>query len=136
MQKDRLLRQVQSEAVTPFFQERPSLLDGLLYASGDAVLGINPASDPSPIGRFGNSGVGILEGPGTINLSMGLGKSFHLTERLVAKIEGSFTNLPNHTNLGDPRLNLTSSSFGRITAERSSEFGGHRTGQVGVRIEF
>jgi hypothetical protein len=99
-------------------------------------VGINPASDPSPIGRFGNSGVGILEGPGTINLSMGLGKSFHFTERVVAKIEGSFTNLPNHTNLGDPRLNLTSSSFGKITAERSAEFGGHRTGQVGVRIEF
>jgi len=48
------------------------------------------------------------------------GKVVHFTERVVAKIEGSSTNLPNHTNLGDPRLNLTSSSFGKITAERSA----------------
>ncbi len=99
-------------------------------------VGVNPASDPAPIGRFGNSGVGILTGPGTVNLSMGMGKTFSIMERVRAKIEGSFTNLPNHTNLADPRLNLTNSSFGTITSERSSEFGGHRTGQVGVRIEF
>lgn len=99
-------------------------------------IGINPASDPAPIGRFGNSGVGILEGPGTVNLSMGVGKAFVITERVRAKIEASFTNLPNHTNLADPRLAITSSAFGKITSERSAEFGGHRTGQVGVRLEF
>jgi len=79
---------------------------------------------------------GILEGPGTVNLSMGFGKTFNITERFLAKIEGSYTNLPNRTNYADPRLSITSSSFGKITSERSSEFGGHRTGQVGVRLEF
>ncbi len=99
-------------------------------------IGINPASDPAPIGRFGNAGVGILEGPGTVNLSMGFGKTFAIKERLKIKIEGSFTNLPDHTNYADPILNLTNSSFGKVTAERGAEFGGHRTGQVGTRIEF
>ena len=101
-------------------------------------IGINPASDLAPIGRFGNSGIGILQGPGTINLSMGFGKAFAIGERLRVKIEGSFTNLPDHVNLADPRLNITSSSFGKITAERDqrADFGGHRTGQVGVRLEF
>ena len=100
-------------------------------------IGINPASDLAPIGRFGNSGLGILEGPGTVNLSMGVGKSFPIAERFVFKIEGSFTNLPNHLNLADPKsLNITAGSFGQITSERGSEFGGHRTGQVSARIEF
>ena len=67
---------------------------------------------------------------------MSFGKAFHITERFLAKIEGSYTNLPNHINYADPGLKITSSSFGKITSERSSEFGGHRIGQVGVRLEF
>jgi len=99
-------------------------------------IGVNPASDLAPIGRFGNSGVGILEGPGTVNLSTGLGKTFVVAERLKVKVEGSFTNVFNHTNYADPNMNFGSSAFGQITSERSAEFGGHRTGQVGARIEF
>lgn len=99
-------------------------------------IGINPASDLAPIGRFGNSGVGFLQGPGTINLSMGFGKSFDLGERIKMKLEGTYTNLPNYINYADPRLNITNSAFGQITAERAADFGGHRTGQVGIRIEF
>lgn len=99
-------------------------------------IGINPASDLAPIGRFGNSGVGIVTGPGTVNLSTGLGKTFSIAERLKVKVEGSFTNVLNHVNYADPNLNLGSSSFGQITSERAAEFGGHRTGQVGARIEF
>jgi hypothetical protein len=99
-------------------------------------IGINPASDLAPIGRFGNSGVGIVEGPGTVNLSTGLGKTFDIAEKLKIKIEGSFTNVFNHTNYADPNLNIASSAFGQITSERGAEFGGHRTGQVGARIEF
>ena len=99
-------------------------------------IGIIPATDLPPIGRFGNSGIGIVEGPGTFNLSMALGKSFHIKERFAVKIEGSFTNLPNYTNLADPILNLTNSSFGKVTSARDAEFGRGRTGQVGVRLEF
>ena len=101
-------------------------------------VGINPASDLAPIGRFGNSGIGIATGPGTINLSMGFGKTFAIGDRLRAKIEGSFTNLPDHVNLADPSLRITSSTFGKITSERDqrADFGGHRTGQIGVRLEF
>lgn len=102
----------------------------------DCHIGIDPATDPPPIGRFGNSGVGIVEGPGTFSLSMGLGKSFKIYERLTAKIEGSFTNLPNHTNLSDPVTKITNGAFGQITSAQTGEFGGFRTGQVGVRIEF
>ena len=52
------------------------------------------------------------------------------------RLEGSFTNLPNWTNLGDPNLNVADSNFGRITGSRGVDFGGGRTGQVSLRLEF
>jgi hypothetical protein len=78
----------------------------------------------------------VVTGPGTINLSAGLGKTFVVAERLKLKVEGSFTNILNHVNLSDPQLQIDGPSFGQITSARSSDFGGYRTGQVSVRIEF
>jgi len=91
---------------------------------------------PNPIGRFGNSQVGSVEGPGLFNLSSGLNKTFAVTERFKIKAEGTFTNILNHTNLGDPNMDLSSTKFGLITGAISSDFGGARTGQVSVRAEF
>ncbi|MGC8792409.1 MAG: TonB-dependent receptor domain-containing protein, partial [Bryobacteraceae bacterium] len=67
----------------------------------------------TPIGRFGNGGVGTLVGPSTINLSMGIGKQFPIREWGTLKFEASFTNLPNHRNLANPGNNITSISFGQ-----------------------
>jgi len=94
------------------------------------------SANPLPIGRFGNSGVGTIEGPGLFNLSAGLSKSVEITNHLRMKLEGTFTNVLNHTNLGDPNMNLSSSNFGRITSAISSDFGGARTGQISARLEF
>ena len=91
---------------------------------------------PLPIGRFGNSQVGSVEGPGLVNLSAGLSKTFTITERLHVKAEGTFTNVLNHTNLSDPNMNLSSSSFGLISGSIGSDFGGARTGQIAIRAEF
>ena len=90
----------------------------------------------APIGRFGNAGVGTLLGPGTVNLSMGLGKSFNITERAMLKFEATFTNLPNHPNLNDPGTNITALTFGRITSARGADSGGNRVGQFALRVEF
>jgi hypothetical protein len=110
--------------------------------------GFNPATgaalspSPLPIGRFGNSQVGSVEGPGLVNLSSGISKTFAITEGLKLKAEGTFTNVLNHTNLGDPNMDLSSSSFGLITGTigayngTSADFGGARTGQVSMRLEF
>jgi hypothetical protein len=91
---------------------------------------------PLPIGRFGNSQVGSVEGAGLFNLSSGLSKTFSLTDRLKVKAEGTFTNVLNHTNLGDPNMDLSSSSFGLISSTIGSDFGGARTGQISLRAEF
>ena len=99
-------------------------------------IGVNPARDAAPIGRFGTAGVGILTGPGTINMSLGVNKAFYLTEKLKLEAGASFTNVTNHTNLADPQMNVTSTAFGRITSARTSELGGARTGQVTMRLTF
>jgi hypothetical protein len=58
---------------------------------------------PANIGRFGNSGVNILEGPGLQSHSLTLAKRFALTERLhfdfMAMVSNVF-NHPNFLNLG------------------------------------
>jgi hypothetical protein len=107
------------------------------------LIGTDPASTLAPIGRFGNGGIGVVTGPGTVNLSTALGKSFSVTELVRIKIEGSFTNVLNHVNLADPVNAIDNASFGQITSARGgttpgggSDFGGYRTGQISARIEF
>ena len=103
----------------------------------DGEGGVTPLSaHPLPIGRFGNSQVGTVEGPGLFNLSTGLNKTFTITERLKVKAEGTFTNVLNHTNLSDPNTNLSSGSFGLVSSTIGSSLGGARTGQISVRAEF
>ena len=89
-----------------------------------------------PIGRFGNAQIGSIVGPGTVNLSSGLSKVFPITEQVHFRLEGTFTNVLNHTNLNDPSLDITNGNFGRITSARGSDFAGSRTGQVSARIDF
>jgi len=92
----------------------------------------NPNSaTPLPIGRFGNTQVGSIVGPSYINLNSGLVKSFSITEHTHVRLEGTFTNVLNHTNLSLPNTNLSSSSFGIITTGVAP-----RVGQVSARVEF
>jgi hypothetical protein len=100
-------------------------------------VGIVAGRDIAPIGRFGNSGVGIVLGPGTFSWNAGMRKSFSITEMVKLRLEGTFTNVPNWTNLGDPVVTVNDNNFGRITGTRGgSDFGGNRTGQVSLRLEF
>ena len=93
-------------------------------------------ADPLPIGRFGNAQMGTVVGPGTFNLSTGLSKSFAITEGVSLRAEGTFTNILNHTNLGNPNVNISSGQFGVITGTSGADFGGNRTGQVSMRLQF
>jgi Carboxypeptidase regulatory-like domain len=107
------------------------------WSLGSACLtGSGSGPHPLPIGRFGNAGNGIVEGPGLVNLSAGVSKTFTITERLHVKAEGTFTNVLNHINLSDPNNNLGTSSFGIVSSAIAADFGGARTGQISVRAEF
>jgi hypothetical protein len=99
-------------------------------------IGVNPGTDLAPIGRFGNAGVGVVTGPGTFNLSLGITKAVPLTGSVKMEAGVSFTNILNHVNLADPNMNVTSRDFGVITSARTSELGGSRTGQFMLRVRF
>ncbi len=115
-----------------------SLLIGASNTTPCVVGGYNtPGSNyAAPIGRYGTESIGDLTGPGLVSLSTGLSKAFAITEGLRLRAEGTFTNVLNHTNLADPNLDVTSPSFGVISSARGSDFGGNRTGQVSLRLEF
>ena len=92
-----------------------------------------PGSD---IGRFGNCGVGILQGPGTVTFSMSAGKSFAITERFALRYEAQFANLFNILNKADPNMNVASSSFGLISSSQLAEQAGPRSIQMMLRLVF
>jgi hypothetical protein len=113
----------------------------LLIDPTTQVLPCTVGIGSAPIGRFGTESVGDLTGPGSFNLSSGLAKTFVIVEGIRLRAEGTFTNVLNHTNLADPGqfsggLDPTQPNFGQITSARGSDFGGNRTGQVSLKIEF
>jgi hypothetical protein len=119
------------------------LQSGFACPGGNCLAGTS-ATNP-PIGRFGTSGVGVLEGPGTVNWDFGVSKSFALSERARLRVEASFVNVLNHVNLGTPDMTFTDPNnpsqglcgFGCITsAQGLYQFAGARTGQVSARIDF
>ena len=90
----------------------------------------------SNIGRYGNCGVGILEGPGTAAFSMSVGKTLHLTERIGLRYEAQFANLFNILNKDIPNVNVGSSSFGQISQSQQVEQAGPRSIQMMLRLQF
>lgn len=95
------------------------------------------APTPAGAGRFGNAGVGILQGPGTATVSLGLAKNFAITEQAKLRFESTFTNVLNHTNFAPPATQIdNASTFGVLSAPQTAENAGNRTGQVALRLEF
>ena len=95
------------------------------------------APTPAGAGRFGNAGVGILQGPGTTAASLGLAKVFRVTEKLRMRLESTFTNVLNHSNFAPPATQIdVPSTFGVLSAPQTAENAGNRTGQLALRIEF
>ncbi len=95
------------------------------------------APTPGGAGRFGNAGVGILQGPGTHAVSFGLAKAFRVTEGVRARFESTFTNVLNHTNFAPPATQIdNTATFGVLSAPQTAENAGNRTGQLALRIDF
>jgi hypothetical protein len=94
---------------------------------------------PTPVGaaRVGNAGVGILEGPGTIAVNAGLSKVWSIRERMRMRFEATFTNALNHTNFAPPATNVSNpQTFGVLESAQTAEYGGNRTGQLALRLDF
>ncbi|HEY6328483.1 MAG TPA: TonB-dependent receptor, partial [Blastocatellia bacterium] len=92
---------------------------------------------PINAGRIGNSGVGVLTGPGTIAISGGLAKNFSLSERFKLRLEATVNNLPNHPNFAPPATDVAiPATFGTTSSVQTAENAANRTGQLALRLTF
>lgn len=80
---------------------------------------------------FGNQGVGVLRGPGLINLDFSVLRDFQITENARFQFRGEFFNALNHTNLGLPGRTFGAAGFGVINSA-----GPARQIQLGARLAF
>lgn len=118
---------------------RPDAISSHYYTGQSRAHYFNVnAFAPTPVGagRIGNAGVGILQGPGTAAVSLGVAKRFHIYEAVNGRFETTFTNLLNHTNFAPPATAIDNSQFGVLIGPQTAENAGNRTGQVALRIEF
>lgn len=81
---------------------------------------------PAP-GRFGNSGVNILEGPGLQSQSLSITKNFPLTERVHLNFSAMISNLFNHPNFLLPDANVSVPGAGIISGQPGA-FSAQRAG--------
>ncbi len=118
---------------------RPDQVSNNFTAGRSRALYFNPAAfspTPANAGRFGNAGVGILEGPGTKTVSLGVAKQFRITDSAHVRFESTFTNVFNHTNFAPPVTAIDQATFGQLTAPTTAENAGNRTGQFALRFDF
>lgn len=118
---------------------RPDQVSRNLYQGQSRAHYFNLAAfspTPAGAGRFGNAGVGILQGPGTAAVSLGLAKVFLVTEGVRVRFESTFTNVLNHTNFAPPATQIDNPTFGVLSAPQTAENAGNRTGQVALRVDF
>lgn len=105
-------------------------------ANAVSYKGMSFAPTPVGAGRFGDAGVGTIEGPGTAAVSLGVAKKFLITEHIHARFETTFTNVLNHTNFAPPVTAIDNSQFGQLTSAQTAESAGNRTGQAALRVDF
>ena len=120
---------------------RADTVSGVSWIPGSQNRGqwINPtafAIPPNNIGRFGDSQVGAVVGPGTQTVALSIYRSFRYKERYALRFGASASNLFNHPNYGVPGLQLGTASFGTISTLQSAEGAGPRGIQLGGRLSF
>ena len=89
-----------------------------------------PVTGTTPNQIFGNSGVGILRGPGAVNLDFNLAKDFRFSESFGMQFRGEFFNAFNHANFGVPGVTL-GSGFGQIVSAADA-----RIIQFALKLKF
>jgi hypothetical protein len=91
------------------------------------------------VGRFGNSGLNILEGPGIANLDFAMGKYFTVREKTRLQLRLIMVNALNHPNFAVPRANISApGTVGTINSMARVLNGEPATREInlGLRLEF
>jgi hypothetical protein len=112
------------------------------YAGQSLSQWINPAAfaiAPNNIGRFGDSPIGSVVGPGEQVVSLSLLKRVSLNERVRMQVGAAAANAFNHPNYAIPGildLGYVGSGFGQISNLQTAEGAGPRSIQLTGRITF
>jgi Carboxypeptidase regulatory-like domain/TonB-dependent Receptor Plug Domain len=85
-----------------------------------------------PANTYGNSGRGILYGPGHVNFDASLSKRFAVTGRANAEVRWDVFNLFNHPGFGFPNAAIGSATAGRI----STTVVDNRSMQFALKVNF
>ena len=115
----------------------PKATKGLTSTYGPVF--VNPAAftfPPVNAGRFGDSSVGNVVGPGTDAVSLSLIKSIKITEQLQFQFGAQAANALNHRNYDVPDTVLDDQAFGTISGLQSAEGAGPRNVEITGRISF
>jgi hypothetical protein len=98
---------------------------------GNTWLDVTAYATPA-LFTFGNSGVGVVRGPGESRLDLSIAKQFHITEKKYFELRGEAFGVTNTPIFYSPASQtITSTLFGQI---RSSE--GERNMQVAAKFYF
>jgi hypothetical protein len=92
----------------------------------DAFAAFNPAPQ-----AFGNAGVGIMRGPGSINFDFTLAKNFRVSEQRYFQFRTELFNAFNRANFGPPNISRDSTGFGQILSASNA-----RILQFGLKFYF
>jgi hypothetical protein len=92
-----------------------------------------------PSGRFGNSGVNVLVGPGINVQHLSLSKTFSLGERFKLALSSQMSNLFNRPHFNLPRSNISAANPGMFTStptQFAAEKDAFRIIAVKLRLSF
>ncbi|WP_419805050.1 carboxypeptidase regulatory-like domain-containing protein [Terriglobus sp.] len=115
-------------------------LNGYLNTTAGSVATVNPVTGaavttpargafstvPKTAFRYGNSGYGVIVGPGLAQTDMTLSKFFPIAESVRMKFQWDVFNVLNRTNFNGINLNVSNSNFGTFSSAfppRQMQFG-------------
>jgi outer membrane receptor protein involved in Fe transport len=101
-----------------FAFERPNRvgdgqISGANWKAGEPILDKNAFTE-TPLGQFGDSGVGILRGRGYFMLDMGIDKNFDMGHSRALTLRVEAFNVLNHANPDMPVNDFYSADFGKV----------------------
>lgn len=114
------------------YDTRPNLVGSLSVPHPGPQLWYNPAAlqAPAPY-TYGDSGMGVIDGPHQMELDTGLLKNFPVTEKAYLQFRFEAFNMPNYVNFGTPNTSIGESSTGQIFSA-----GPPRELQFGLKLIF
>ena len=113
--------------------QRPNQVLASPYAATRNIQSwINPAAFVQPaLGTYGTMGARNVRGPGSINIDMGVTRTFRVREKQSIQFRAEAFDMPNHVNPNNPNVTFTDPNFGKILSAADG-----RTMQMALKYVF